>query len=116
DNQRVWWDSLFTQHCAAQSVDNLIHLVNAFKEFSRKIAECGYEFYLPCEFKDVNSLPVALSTILNVMEHCSPQDKLSQWKTISSGDFSSTGIQKAKNEGRWAYYNLQQKITLAYID
>lgn len=123
DKQRAWWNVLFKQHCAAQKVDNLAHLVNAFKEFSRQLAAFGfaYNFDKKCMFKKVKSLPVLLSRVITWLHKCKADNRLKQWQSISKLDFSSVAVTKAINENgidgkEHAFFHEQQKITLRHID
>lgn len=119
--QRIWWNILLEQHCNSQGVDHLPHLFNAFKEFSNKVLEYELNFYVPCEFENVKSLPVALSRILTLMENTKKEERLCQWKKVSELDWGSKAMGKAMNDReyngqKWTWYHPEQKITLEYID
>lgn len=89
--QGHWWQSLFQQHCTAVGVDDLPQLVKAFKFFSEQIEAFGLSFYEDCQFKQIKSLPVALSRMLKLLQHCAPKHRVGQWHCITQLDLNSTG-------------------------
>ena len=123
DNERIWWNSLLKQHCDAQRDVNLVDLVNAFKQFKGELgklsAKDGQPLLFPkeCLLKGVTSLPIALSRMLTLLKHTNQENRLEQWKELSSLDFSSTGVPKltAATEGkRWAFITPEMNINVQH--
>ena len=118
-NERVWWDNLLTQHADAQQEVYLPDLVEAFITFKEELRHftCNNNQHLSfpaeCHLKGVKSLPVALSRILSLLKHVSQENRLEQWKLISTLDFSSNAVPKILKARTpcWAFITEEMKIT-----
>lgn len=124
EEEKVWWNSLLQQHCEEQSDVNLVDLVNAFKAFKQKLKEFpthdGQPLTIPplCHVTGVKSLPVALSRMLTILDHCSQQNRHAQWREVSKLDLSSTGaIKPASILGgkQWAFITPEMQINAEQV-
>lgn len=123
EEEKVWWDTLLQQHCAAQSDVNLVDLVNAFKAFKEKLKEFpthdGKPLTIPpaCAVTGVKSLPVALSRILAILDHCSQQNRCAQWHEVPKLDLSSNGAIKTISvlgPKQWAFITSEMQINVVH--
>ncbi|KTC65423.1 coiled-coil protein (plasmid) [Legionella adelaidensis] len=118
-NEKVWWNTLLQQHCKAQNDVNLVDMVNAFKAFKEKLKTFETHDEKPlalppsCAITGVKSLPVALSRILNLLEHSSKQNRHAQWALIGQLDLSSNGaIKLAKPDvKKWAFITPEMRVS-----
>ncbi|MFJ1268493.1 hypothetical protein ACD661_08005 [Legionella lytica] len=123
EEEQVWWSTLLQQHCQAQNEVNLVDLVKSFKAFKEQLKKFpthdGQPLTLPalCTVTGVKSLPVALSRILTILEHCNQQNRHAQWGEVSKLDLSSTGAIKpalARGGKQWAFITPKMQINAAH--
>jgi len=120
-NERVWWNSLLAQHCEEQTNVNLIDLVNAFKEFNLALAKIKIAngvLALPdtCSLVGVKSLPIALSRILTLINHCDSENRKEQLLCMDQLDLSSNGVIKpisAETVNQWAFITPEMGVNAA---
>jgi hypothetical protein len=106
--ERHFWNTLFTQHMAAVGYDELLPLVKAFQDFSTQIKEKNLAFYDKCHFAQVKNLQTALSRMLSILNHTNPLDLPLVWKQITGLDLQSNGAirllddsNSTASQGQW---------------
>ncbi|MDP3268432.1 MAG: hypothetical protein Q8M40_05220 [Legionella sp.] len=99
--QKIWWDKLLKQHGKAVGYDELPFLVESFKAFSKEIEAKRLNFYkLSADsFQDTESMPVALTRMLTILNNCQTRDLKAQWKNMSRLSLGPTGAIRAIKDG-----------------
>lgn len=99
--QRQWWDALYQAHQPKD--DNLIHLVQSFKDFSKAIEAKGLTFYsidkLATPFLGAKNMPTALGRMLSILDLSDPRDKNLQWHALAQINLSAQGALRALTNG-----------------
>ncbi|OJY14622.1 MAG: hypothetical protein BGO90_08090, partial [Legionella sp. 40-6] len=99
--QKIWWDILLKKHGKAVGYDELLFLVESFKAFSKQINDKGLKFYnLSADsFKDTESMPIALTRMLTILNNCQQRDVQAQWEQLSQLSLAPTGAIRAIKDG-----------------
>lgn len=88
----AWWELLFTQHCEHVGSDDLYTLAKAFQFFLTQIKNRYHLFCYPKpQFKNIKSLPTALSRILTILSNTRRKDMLMVWNNITALNLESNG-------------------------
>ena len=93
-----WFSTLLAQHSKAVGSDSLPALVDAFTVFSKRIQDEGFAFYPNISFKNVQSMPMALTCMLSVLDQCKPADRAAQWACITEISLASDGAIRAMTD------------------
>lgn len=90
--KRSWWFSLIKNHTVVtRGYTDLPYLFKVFTQASVVIEEMGLPFYCTESVKAVNTLPLTLSKMINLLQKCPRQDREVQWRCINQVEQLDTG-------------------------